>query len=93
MIILIEDTARRGFSTALSISRAEGDAVEERIRTVIAPETQKTMLLAKKKTNVGRGMVHTCKKVFVSREQAERHFVEELSFLNGKEVIQRIKCP
>lgn len=49
MIILIEDTARRGLSTALSISRAKGNAEEERIRTVIAPETQKTMLLAKKK--------------------------------------------
>lgn len=49
MIILIEDTASRGVSTALSASRAEGDAVEERIRTVIAPETQKTMLLAKRK--------------------------------------------
>lgn len=49
MIILIEDAVMRGLSTALSTSRAGGDAVEERIRTVIAPETQKTMLLAKKK--------------------------------------------
>lgn len=52
MIILIEDTARRGFSTALSTSRAEGNAVKERIRTVIAPETEKTI---KKKSGKSNG--------------------------------------
>ena len=56
------------------MSIAEGDAVEETIRTVITSEIRKqAVLLGKKK--LGKGMVSTCKKNSVGSAQAERYFV------------------
>lgn len=73
--LLLKIQQKKGVSIALSTATAKGDAVEGRVRTVNAPETQKEAVLLVKKRDAGRGILSTRKKIFVDSVQAEKYFV------------------